>query len=225
MATLTVASAVADRSLVTLATVKSELGITGTDADRDAMLTRWIKELSDNVCEICNVAPDQVGRRTFLAESVSITYRPSEVPERLEPFPLILPWRIPLSIISTVTEDGTPLTVADDVELVPMAGLLFRLNSGGERTRWTPGVVVITGTAGWALADIPAAISSAVIDALRYRWFARNRGGDGDPLLRSYESPDVEKLSWADPDKMEMVNGLPAAVVDRLRPYTNTVIG
>lgn len=218
MPTLTVSAAVSDRSLVTLATVKAELGI--TDSASDTMLTRWIKELSDAVCEVCGVAADQVGRRTFLSEAVSIAYRSSEMPDGCDPAPLILPWRLPLTV-STVTEDGSALTVADDVELNPMAGLLYRLDSDGSRTRWARGRVVITGTAGWALADMPAAISSAVTDAVRYRWYAHTRG---DPLLRSYENPDVEKLTYMDSDRLEVVNGLPAAVVDRIGPYTNRVI-
>lgn len=221
MPTLTVSAAVADRSLVSLTTVKAELGITGTDADRDAMLGRWIKELSDNVCEVCCVATDQVGRRTFLAEPVSIAYRSQEVPCGSDPTPLILPWRVPLTV-STVTVDGVSLTVADDVEIEPLAGLLWRLNADGCRTRWERGRVVITGTAGWLLADVPAALSSAVTDAVRYRWFAHTRG---DPLLRSFENPDVEKLTYMDGDKVEMTNGLPDAVVSRLAPYTNVVIG
>lgn len=220
MPTLTVSAAVSDRSLVSLATVKTELGITGTDADRDAMLTRWIKELSDSVCEVCGVAADQAGRRTFLSEGVSIAYRTQEIPDSLDPAPLILPWRIPITI-SAVTVDGTALTVATDVEVEPLSGLLYRLDSDGERMRWERGRVVITGTAGWALNDMPAAISSAVTDAVRYRWYAHTRG---DPLLRSYENPDVEKLTYTDTDKVEMVNGLPEAVVGRLAPYSNVVI-
>ncbi|PWC69104.1 hypothetical protein TSH7_01270 [Azospirillum sp. TSH7] len=219
MPTLTVSAPVADRSLVSLATVKAELGI--TDTASDTMLTRWIKELSDSVCEVCGVAADQAGRRTFLSEGVTIAYRAQEIPEGLDPAPLILPWRVPVSI-STVTVDGTALTVADDVEVEPMAGLLWRLNADGCRTRWEQSRTLLTGTAGWALSDVPAAISSAVTDAVRYRWYAHTRG---DPLLRSYENPDVEKLTYTDTDKVEMTNGLPDAVVGRLAPYTNMVIG
>lgn len=221
MPTLTVSAAVADRSLVALATVKSELSI--ADTTNDTLLTRWIKELSDNVCETCAVAADQLGRRTFLTEAVTVAYRSSEVPDILDPSPLILPWRIPFSV-SSVTVDGVSLTVADDVEVEPMSGLLYRLDSDGERTRWERARVVVTGSGGWAQGDMPAALSSAVTDAVRYRWFAHNRG-DGDPLLRSYENPDVEKMAWMDADKLETVNGLPAVVVGRLSPYTNVVIG
>ncbi|MCW2243582.1 hypothetical protein [Azospirillum canadense] len=94
MPTLTVAPPVADRSLVDLRTVKAELGI--TDTASDALLARWIKEDSDAVCAACGVAPDQMGRRTFLAEAVTISYRADEVPGGYRPTPLILPWRLPL---------------------------------------------------------------------------------------------------------------------------------
>jgi len=221
MPTLTVSDAVADRSLVTLATVKSELGITGTDADRDAMLTRWIKELSDNVCETCAVAADQFGRRTFLTEGVTVSYRAQEVPCGTDPAPLILPWRIPFTV-STVTVDGVALTVADDVEVEPMAGLLYRLNSDGERTRWERARVVITGSGGWAQGDMPAALSSAVTDAVRYRWSAHKRG---DPLLRSIDVDGVDAVTFLDAGKIELDGGLPSEIVSRLAPYSNTVIG
>ncbi|MFC5353553.1 hypothetical protein [Azospirillum himalayense] len=218
MPTLTVSAAVADRSLVTLATVKAELGI--TDTTNDTLLTRWIKELSDNVCEVCAVAADQLGRRTFLTEAVTVAYRSSEVPDSLDPSPLILPWRIPFSV-STVTVDGVSLTVADDVEVQPMAGLLYRLDSNGERTRWERGRVVITGSGGWAQGDMPAALSSAVTDAVRYRWFAHTRG---DPLLRSIDVDGVDEVTFMDAGKVQLVNGLPAEVASRLAPYSNTVI-
>ncbi|GEM_PF-743324 len=220
MPTLTVSAAVSDRSLVSLATVKAELGITGTDADRDAMLTRWIKDLSDSVCEVCGVATDQAGRRTFLSEGATIAYRAQEVPCGLDPAPLILPWRIPFTV-STVTVDGVSLTVADDVEVEPMAGLLWRLNSNGCRTRWERGRVVVTGAGGWLLADVPAALSSAVTDAVRYRWYAHTRG---DPLLRSIDVDGVDAVTFMDAGKVQMDGGLPAEIVSRLSTYTNMVI-
>lgn len=220
MPALTVSAAISDRSLVSLATVKAELGITDTDADRDAMLTRWIVEQSDAICETCGVAPDQAGRRTFLSEEIVISYRAQEIPPGLAPAPLVLPWRIPLSV-DTVTVDSVPLIVADDLEIDPLAGLLWRINADGERMRWGRARIIITGTAGWALADMPAALSSAVVDAVRYRWYASTRG---DPLLRSFENPDVEKLTYMDSDKVELINGLPKAVADRLGAFTNLVI-
>lgn len=218
MPTLTVSAPVSDRSLVSLATVKAELGI--TDTTNDVMLTRWVKELSDTVCEVCSVAADQAGRRTFLSEPVSIAYRAQEVPCGHDPAPLILPWRIPLDI-DTATVDGTALAVADDVELEPMAGLLWRLNADGCRTRWERGRVVITGTGGWLLADVPAALSSAVTDAVRYRWYAHTRG---DPLLRSIDVDGVDAVTFMDAGKVQMDGGLPAEIVARLGPYTNMVI-
>lgn len=218
MPVLTVSAPVADRSLVSLATVKAELGI--TDTASDTMLTRWVKELSDAVCEVCGVAADQAGRRTFLSEGFSISYRAQEIPEGLDPSPLILPWRIPVTI-STVTVDGTALTVADDVEVEPLSGLLWRLNADGCRTRWERGRVVITGTGGWLLADVPAALSSAVTDAVRYRWYAHTRG---DPLLRSIDVDGVDAVTFMDAGKVQMDGGLPSEIASRLAPYANMVI-
>lgn len=217
MPTLIVSVPVTDRSLVALSVVKAELGI--TDTTNDTLLTRWIKELSDNVCEVCAVAPDQLGRRTFLIEAVTISYRAQEVPCGFDPEPLVLPWRIPLKV-DTLTVDGATID-ADGYEVEPMAGLLWRLSSSGCRTRWERGRVVITGTAGWAQADVPAAISSAVTDAVRYRWFAHTRG---DPLLRSIDVDGVDAVTFLDAGKVELVGGLPSEIAARLAPYSNTVI-
>ncbi|MCW2243581.1 hypothetical protein [Azospirillum canadense] len=101
-----------------------------------------------------------------------------------------------------------------------MAGLLWRLNGSGNRARWGRGRIIITGVAGWDLNDVPAALSGAVTELVKLRWYEKERG---DPLLRSYENPDVERLTYMDADKMPMEGGLPTAVYDQLAPYRSAV--
>lgn len=221
MPTLTVASAVSDRSLVALSALKADLGITGTD--QDARLTQWIKDDSDAVCEACGVAPDQLGRRTFLAEAVSITYRAAEIPQACgQAEPLILPWRIPLAL-SSVTVDGTALTVPDDVEIEPMAGLLWRVGADGCRRSWERGRVVITGTAGWDQDGVPAALRRAVIDCVKLRWDAKDQNSY---VTRERVDGVGEQQFWVG-DVPNSVGGLQASTMDALRAagLVNAVVG
>ncbi|WP_431861381.1 hypothetical protein [Azospirillum sp.] len=220
MPVLIVASAVADRSLVSLATLKTELGISGTDYD--AKLTAWGKAASDIVCSVCGIAADQQGRRTLITEAFTVSYRASEVPQRCgDPAPLLLPWRLPLTI-SAVTADGTALTVVDDVECEPMAGLLWRLDEDGERTHWTRGRITITASAGWAQDDVPEAARQAVIRYVRERY-----DGDGrNSLLKAEESDGVGRDEyWIGPTSKG--DALPADMVDALRAsgLVNVAIG
>lgn len=220
MPVLTVASAVADRSLVALSALKTELGITGTDYD--TKLTAWGKAASDVVSSVCGIAADQEGRRTLLTEALSIAYRASEVPSPCgHVAPLLLPWRLPLTV-SAVTVDGTALTVADDIEVEPMAGLLWRLDSDGERTRWERGRIVITASAGWSQANVPEAARQAVIRYCRERY-----DGDGrNSLLKSERAEDVGEFSyWIGPTSKG--DALPADVVDALRAagLVNVAVG
>lgn len=46
-------------------------------------------------------------------------------------------------------------------------------------------------------------------------WAARGR----DRSIRSYESPDVETITYMDADKIVMKSGLPAYIATRLDQY------
>ncbi len=221
MPTLTVASggAVADRSLASLDAVKAELGI--TDGSSDTLLSGWIRDDSDAVSEACGVAPDQAGRRTFLREAVTISYRPNEVPCGFDPAPLVLPWRLPLDV-EMVTVDGATLD-ADAYEVEPMAGLLWRLNTFGCRTRWERSRIVITGTAGWVLADVPAALRRAVIECVTIRW----DGKDQNSYLKRDRVDGVGEQEFWTGSLPNMQGSVPASVLDGLRAagLVNIAIG
>lgn len=210
MPTLTVTAAAADRALVSLAAVKSDLGIAGTASD--AALTSLIDAASARACDICRVAEDQLGRRTFVQEACVATFAADEIRSG----PLILPWRIPVIGIVSVSVDGEVIDPAE-YDACPMGALLYRQASSGERCGWPRRRTVVTMTVGWANADIPAALSSAVMAMVREQW----RGRDRDPRIRSYESPDVESWTVFDPDKITLRDGLPIETAALLDPFRN----
>lgn len=185
MPILTVTSAATARGLVTLATLKDELGITGTASD--VKLARWIADASATVCGHCRAASDQLGRRTFAVETMTVAYDSSEIDARCgTTSPLILPWRIPVTSIASVVEDGVTLE-ADEYQAYPMAGLLWRLDDDGNRTTWAQALITVTMTAGWDLAaeEQPEPLRRACIELVKLRWHAAGR----DPAIKS-ESVD-----------------------------------
>ncbi|MBP2233087.1 hypothetical protein J2847_006422 [Azospirillum agricola] len=166
MPALTVAAAVADRSLVDVARVRAELGISAA-ALADDVLAGWIRDDSDAVCAACGAAADQKRRRTFLAEDVTITFSAAEASRARR---LLLSWRLALDSTTVAVRVGGALLDAGAYDLDPDALLLSRRDGGS----WGDGVVV-TGTAGWAPGDVPAALRQAVLRLVRLRWEGRSR--------------------------------------------------
>ncbi len=209
MPTLNVASAATDRRLVSLSAIKAELGITGSTFD--AKFQAWLLAASDVVSAACGIAEDQRGRRTLISEGVSIGYRPDEISCGWELKPLILPWRIP-AVITAVTVDGIALDVDTEIEVNPMDGLLYRLDSSGCRAVWDRVRTIIAGTAGWVQADVPEAARQAVIRYCRERY-----DGDGrNSLLKAEETDGVGRDEyWIGPTSKG--EALPADVMDALR--------
>ncbi len=213
MPILSVGSPVADRSLISLSRVKAELEIEGTGSD--VLLSSWIVAASDRIADICGLAADQTGRRTFLREEAVVTFAAGEIGRG----PMILPWRIPVEI--TALSVGDTVLAADEFETISMAALVFRIGVGGDRIDWEEARVTVSLTLGWPIESLPTALSDVVMAMVAGRWYARDRG---DPSLRSYESPDVEKMSWFDPDKMVQRDGMSADTAALLDPYRNPVI-
>ncbi len=112
MPRLTVGTPATTRALVSLARVKRELGIT-TYGDDDVLADK-IAEASAAIVAHCRVAADQRGRRTFAEEGCSAAFDADEMmPIDRGVAPLILPWRIPVTEIASVVENGVTLAPAD----------------------------------------------------------------------------------------------------------------
>ncbi|QCG92313.1 hypothetical protein [Azospirillum sp. TSH100] len=172
MPALTVTAPVADRSLVTVARVRAELGITEADLSTE-VLTDWIRDDSDAVCAACGAAADQKRRRTFLEEAVTITFSPLEVRTARR---LVLPWRPALDAFTVDVRVGGVLLDAEAWHLDPAALLLSRRDgcSWGGGGGWNDDVV-ITGTAGWVPDEVPASLRQGVLRLVRLRWEGKGR--------------------------------------------------
>lgn len=168
------------RDLVSLGTIKEELGV--TDNDTDPMLARWITEVSDEVEGFCG--------RSLVLETVVEEFRvgcigvptvgaaSAAAPLRLDRYPVVA--------IDGVVEDGTELT-SDQYSLDAAGGFLWRVIAG-YRMSWTATQVLVSYSGGYAVpGGVPGRLQRAVQLLIRGRWFARTR----DPLLRTVVIPGV----------------------------------
>jgi hypothetical protein len=184
---VTPAASAAARRLTTAAYVAATMSAPPSNA----ILEAYIDEVSAKAADFCSLARDSIGSvPTFAAETVRATWfitdgRDSE---------LLLPWRVPVTSISSVVEDGLTLTANTDYRLMG-AGVLLRLSSDVP-IPWSSGKIVVVYVAGWAATlstNAPADLQAAVAEQVKYRAWARDR----DPGLRSESEPDVYSASYA----------------------------
>jgi uncharacterized phiE125 gp8 family phage protein len=155
--------------LITLASIKSELQVSG-GAD-DAFLTSLIDQASATAESWC--------RRTFAEETVSETFY---LDRPVSPIELT---RYPVTEIAPVTVAGTVLDPAV-YEVEEDTGWLYRLDASGGRCARFCGRVVVEYTGGYILPDapqptLPHDISRAAALLVKGAYFARTR----DPAIRS----------------------------------------
>lgn len=193
----TVAPAAKDLTL--LATVKTELAITGTT--QDAWLTDAIRQASDGIAAFCR-RPEGFGRATWTQTVRGARGRG----------PIILDRDIAVSITS-VNEDGTALTAPD---WLLDGSLLHRLDEDDGVTAWRGDKVVIVYQAGFTLlTDLPYDVERCCLDLVVRAHQAKGR----DPGLRSERILDVIAQSWDTPGGDGFKDGLPRDVAERLAPY------
>lgn len=192
---ITVTSAAESHNLTTLATVKEELSITGSD--KDDLLNRWIREASAAIAGYCN--------RVFGAETVLEAFRSGYNGS------LVLD-RYPVISMTSIAVDDTAL-VAADYELDAQTGVLYRLTSDA-RSTWS-GAVEIAYRGGYELLDaLPSEIEQACILLVKGRHFSRLR----DPLVKSEEIPNVMSTSyWV--GTVGGSSSLPPEIVALLSPH------
>lgn len=220
---LTITVPATSQDLTTVATVKAELGITGTDSD-DRLAT-LIDQASGIVAEYCG--------RSFGEETLTETFRlgfsgfsahgfSSSIPILYSggdsaPVggPLILSRR-PVSSVKSVEETGE-LLVAADYELDPDPGMLYRM-SGDQWSMWRGGKIVVVYIAGYALVDsLPQGIERACIELVKSYWSAGSR----DPALRrlSITTPGVETIDQEFWINQAGVPAMPREVIDLLATH------
>ena len=214
MPRLTVGTPATAKALVSLARVKRELGIT-TSRDDDILADK-IAEASAAIVAHCRVAADQRGRRTFAEEGCAAAFDADEMTRfDREITPLILPWRVPVTAIASIVENGITLAPGD-YQLEPMSALIWRMIAG-MRTNWAISFVVVTYTAGWDLTgtELPSDIAGAALALVKSSWFGRLR----DPLIKSEDVPGVGSTQWWVGSTGGDAGSLPQEVVDSLAPY------
>lgn len=176
------------RRLTSAANVRAVLFETATTDD--TLIGTIIDRVSARAAWYCGLArdatgtPPTFGRETLRATYDAAAYAFCAVPER----ELKLPWRVPVSSITSVTEDGSTVS-ASEYRLKP-GGFLERLDSDGAPSWWSAAKIVVVFVAGWDLSDmanVPPEVQGAIIDQVKAEYLAADR----DPAVASEAVPDV----------------------------------
>lgn len=177
---LTVTSASNTYDLTVAATVKTELGISGTS--EDAKIETWIHQASAIFAVECN--------RVFAQETVSEQFR-NTGGGWVGPIAL---QRYPVASITSVTEDDDDALSASDYELDAETGLLWRLDTSGYRMLWCARKkIVVVYVGGYQLlTTLPQEIERAVIDYVKQMRFAATK----DPALKGEEVIGVQRFDY-----------------------------
>jgi hypothetical protein len=200
---LTVTTAASTYDLTSLANVKAELGI--ANGTNETVLKRYISGASSAVAQYCN--------RVFVSETLSENFIPSRrdrfVRGGVEPLQLA---RFPVTAITSVTEDGTTLTM-DDYLADNTFGQLTRINDDGFPRNWLNAPIVVEYSAGFA--TIPSDVEDAVIRMVTARYLAKGR----DRSLKQESIPGVIERQWWIATGIEAGNMTPdiADILDNYR--------
>ena len=195
--TFTVTTPATDRSLLTLAELKTAAGV--SDSSKDASLTTLGNRVAALIARACNLRTGGAVPPTLRLETITETFRPNGYTE------VLILSRSPVVSIASVTEVGTLLGV-DDFQ--NSDGALERL-SGGEPSCWAAGSVPVVYTAGWE--TVPDDLKMAAVKFVQAEW----QQGDRDPLLMSKSIEGVSEYRWwVDPTKDSVV---PADVMSILK--------
>ncbi len=164
----TVSVAAPDRNLLTLAEIKSALGVTATD--RDAELEAFGLQISDLIAQECGVPGDGVAPPTLRRETLIETIRLDRPINAL-----ILARRFVADIVS-LAADGAILAAAD-YETDRAAGMVARLFTS-RVVAWSCATLAVTYSAGFE--TVPSNLKLAAVTVAREQWSA----GERDPLVR-----------------------------------------
>jgi hypothetical protein len=173
---LTVTTAADNSNLIDIAIVRAVLGIDGTGEDE--ALKGYIARASDVISRHC--------KRVFGLETVEETFRLDQCQSEL-----VLA-RFPVVEIVSVSENGTALVVADDIEVNMTAGIVTRLH-GDRPCYWSTWKIVVTYRTGYTLpAEAPEALQQACLQLVKSFYL----GSDRDPLIRSESVTPMSSASY-----------------------------
>ncbi len=194
--------------LVDLATLKLELGITGTTED-ETLAARITRE-SKLMAEYCN-------RDFGLTDAVETfdfeRFTPYTSPRMFgqmnwQSIPQALTLRVyPVRSIDSITVDGNALAEGVDFECDLSTGRLFRLCAA-----WS-GRIVVTYTGGYDLpGEAPALLASACIESVRWKRISVGR----DPTIRELSHGDIRTGFFSEGVTTAGVNTM---IADLLREF------
>ncbi|MCF8533040.1 MAG: hypothetical protein K9G48_08560 [Reyranella sp.] len=214
---MTAATAGANRRLVTAATVRA---LIGSPAGDDTTIEGIIDRACSLIAGACHLARGLEGTPpNFGAESVRATWPKLSGGDYRRGTRLFLPWRVPITAITAASEDGTALTAASDVKLLP-GGLLER-RSDGAPICWSSDEIVVTYTVGWELQTpntVPPDLEGACIEQVRMMYLGRKRDG----ALLSENAPDMYGATYGVAGGTGIGrSGLLLSVEGALIPYMN----
>ena len=191
----------ASLDLTTLATVKTELGI--TDTDNDAWLQTKITQTSVAIAPACR----RVFQQETVADYFNLGWRSSDEA-------LVLS-RFPVNEVVSVTESNSVLPV-DQYDVDSSKGLLWRVR-GDCRSAWIGGRIAVTYSAGYVLlTTLPHDLEQACILLVKQNYFAKTR----DPLIKSVAIPGVSTYDyWVGSTGKGGGGGMPPEVQTLIEPY------
>lgn len=186
---VTPAANAAARRLTTAARVRAVLRVTTTSDD--ALIESIIDRASAMAAGYCRLARDQLGAvPTFGSETLRATWY-AEADNVRRGSRLVLPWRVPVTAISSVIEAGTTLAASTDYRL--LSGFLLQRLSDDAPRAWSLGKIVVVYVAGWPLPDgVPAEVEGPLIEQVKLAYL----GTDRDPGVRSETVPDVHQVQF-----------------------------
>lgn len=180
---LTVSTAAADRSLLTIEELRQAAGVSGSG--QDGNLTTLGARVAASLARACGIRQSGATPATFRLETLSEVFRLSGCARSLQ----LSRW--PVTAIDSVTEDGVAVE-ADDYEVNPSNGILTRL-SADSPVDWSARKVTIVYQAGWD--EVPDDLKAAAAKLARDQWFAD--GPDGrDPNLKRVRVEGVDEVEY-----------------------------
>lgn len=223
----TVTTAATSTDLTTLAAVKLDLGIIGTD--EDVYISSQIPRITSAIVSYLNIAQASDGTNTVGRETLTETFRQKDAYRfgdgirDVNVEKLILS-RYPVTSIVSVVENGITLDPSL-YEIDGSTGIILRFDSIGYQRNWCFRKCVVTYIAGWLLpgdsgSTLPHDIENAAICLLKSTRAARTR----DPLVKSEDIPGVLSTTyWVGTTRTE-VGALPPEIASMLDGYRNVPI-
>jgi len=210
---VTPTASAAARRLTTAAIAREMIGSPSGD---DTKLESIIDRISAKAARHCKLAVDVAGALpTFGSETVRATWNALAGSSRGSH--LLLPWRVPVTSITSIVEDGVTLTPSTDYR--HMGGGVVERLSGDTPICWSTGKIIALYVAGWALpSGVPPELEAAVIEQIKMTYF----GADRDGAIRSETVPDVYQAQYNTPGGDGISDsGLLVAVESALEDYKN----